>query len=56
MKLRTMFVACTILALSTVVLARQVSDAPARATERITREVRHELLMLPYLNVFDYLA
>lgn len=56
MKLRTMFVACTILALSTAVLARQASDAPARTTERITREVRHELLMLPYLNVFDYLA
>src|SRR6476469_6696757 len=56
MKLRTMFVACTILALSTAVLARQASDAPARATERITKEVRHELLMLPYLDVFDYLA
>src|SRR6478736_2803279 len=56
MKLRTMFVTCTILALSSAVLARQASDAPARATERITREVRHELLMLPYLNVFDYLA
>ncbi len=54
MKLRTVFVACTILALSSAVLARQAADA--RATERITREVRHELLMLPYLNVFDYLA
>ena len=56
MKLRTMLVACTILALSSVLLARQASDAPARATERITREVRHELLMLPYLDVFDYLT
>lgn len=56
MKLRTMFVACTILALSSAVLARQASDAPARATQRITKEVRHELLMLPYLDVFDYLA
>jgi hyperosmotically inducible protein len=56
MKLRTMFVACTILALSSPLLARQASDAPARAIERITKEVRHELLMLPYLNVFDYLA
>ena len=27
-----------------------------RATERITKEVRHELLMLPYLDVFDNLA
>ena len=56
MKLRTMFVTCTILALSSAVFARQASDAPARATERITKEVRHELLMLPYLDVFDYLA
>lgn len=56
MKLRTVFVVCTILTLSSALLARQASDAPARSTERITKEVRHELLMLPYLNVFDYLA
>lgn len=56
MKLRTLFVACTILALGSVVLARQANQAPARSTERITREVRHELLMLPYLGVFDNLA
>jgi hyperosmotically inducible protein len=56
MKLRTLFVACTILALGSAVLARQASQAPARSTERITREVRHELLMLPYLGVFDNIA
>ncbi|HMJ22827.1 MAG TPA: BON domain-containing protein [Terriglobales bacterium] len=56
MKLRTLFVACTILALGSAVLARQANQAPARSTERITREVRHELLMLPYLGVFDNLA
>ena len=28
----------------------------AAAVQRITKEVRHELLMLPYINVFDYLA
>jgi hyperosmotically inducible periplasmic protein len=27
-----------------------------RAQERITREVRHELLMLPYFGVFDNIA
>lgn len=32
------------------------SAAPPRAEERITKEVRHELLMLPRLDVFDYLA
>jgi hyperosmotically inducible protein len=32
---------------------RQVSP---KAVERIKKEVRHELVMLPYLNVFDNLA
>ena len=31
-------------------------QAPPKAVEHIQREVRHELLMLPYLTVFDYLA
>jgi hyperosmotically inducible periplasmic protein len=32
-------------------------DLPtARSTERIIKEVRHELLMLPYVTVFDNLA
>src|SRR6266481_3980134 len=56
MKLRTLFVACMILVLGSAVFARQANQAPARSTERITREVRHELLMLPYLGVFDNLA
>jgi hyperosmotically inducible protein len=51
-KLHTLLVACTILALS----AAAVAQVPARSTERISREVRHELLMLPYLGVFDNLA
>lgn len=28
----------------------------SKSQERITREVRHELLMLPYFGVFDYIA
>ena len=56
MKLRTLFVACTILALGSAVLGQQVTEPSARATERITREVRHELLMLPYFGVFDNIA
>jgi hyperosmotically inducible periplasmic protein len=28
-------------------------QAPARAEDRIQREVRHEILMLPYYDVFD---
>jgi hyperosmotically inducible periplasmic protein len=55
MKLRTLFVACLALALSSTAFG-QANQTPARSTERITREVRHELLMLPYLNVFDNLA
>jgi hyperosmotically inducible protein len=56
MKLRTLYVACAIFVLGSAVLARQANQAPARSTERITKEVRHELLMLPYLGVFDSLA
>ena len=56
MKLRTLFVACTILALGSAVLGQQVAEPSARATERIIREVRHELLMLPYFGVFDNIA
>jgi hyperosmotically inducible periplasmic protein len=31
----------------------QRAQPTARSTERITKEVRHELLMLPYFTVFD---
>lgn len=56
MKLRALLVACTIFVLGPTALARQVTQAPAAAAERITREVRHELLMLPYFGVFDNIA
>ena len=56
MKLRSLLVTCVLLALASAGWARQASGAPAAATQRITKEVRHELLMLPYLDVFDYLA
>lgn len=32
------------------------SGTSARATDRLVREVRHELVMLPYYGVFDNLA
>jgi hyperosmotically inducible protein len=41
------------IALATVVLVAQTST---RAPDRITKEVRHELVMLPYYNVFDNLV
>ena len=31
-------------------------QSSAKSQERITREVRHELLMLPYFGAFDYIA
>ena len=34
----------------------QRGQPSAKAEERIIREVRHELLMLPYFGVFDYIA
>jgi hyperosmotically inducible periplasmic protein len=54
MKLR-LFVAVAMMlaALSSFAQQNPPSD---RAVQRIQREVRHELLMLPYLDVFDNLA
>ena len=34
----------------------QKQEPSAKAQDRITREVRHELLMLPYFGVFDNIA
>jgi hyperosmotically inducible protein len=56
MKLRSSLVLCVLLVLASVAFAQQAADTSGRATERITKEVRHELLMLPYLGVFDSLA
>jgi hyperosmotically inducible protein len=55
MKNRWMILFVTLLALGILGVAQdtQRDQASARATERIIREVRHELLMLPYFGVFD---
>ena len=46
-----------VLAMSVIPLPAQTpSEVAARAQERIAKEVRHEILMLPYYNVFDFLA
>jgi hyperosmotically inducible protein len=37
-------------------LAQDRGQPTARSQERITKEVRHELLMLPYFGVFDNIA
>ena len=56
MKLRPLLVTCLVLALASAALGRQAAAPSAAATARITKEVRHELLMLPYFTVFDNLG
>jgi hyperosmotically inducible periplasmic protein len=56
MRRPTLLLTCLV-ALCTLTFAQDAQREPsARAEERIVREVRHELLMLPYVGVFDYLA
>ena len=52
-----LLVLASLLTVNTQGTAQDTQREPsARAQERITREVRHELLMLPYFGVFDYIA
>jgi hyperosmotically inducible periplasmic protein len=55
MKQRLYILAVALLSLATLVAYGQ-SEASAKAQARIAREVRHELLMLPYFGVFDNIA
>jgi len=52
MRVRSLVCLATLLALFCLSAAAQ----SAKSEERIIREVRHELLMLPYFGVFDYIA
>jgi hyperosmotically inducible protein len=56
MKSKRVVVVLTLLTLTTLSIAQDRGQPSARSEERITREVRHELLMLPYFDVFDYIA
>ena len=42
-----------ILAVTGVLFAQEQRPVPPQAVERIVKEVRHEILMLPYYDVFD---
>jgi len=53
---RRLVVVVTLLSLATLGLTQDRDQPSAKAQERITREVRHELLMLPYFGVFDNIA
>ena len=60
MKHRSLAVAISLAILTTAAISQNAPaqrDQPsARSQERIEREVRHELLMLPYFGVFDNIA
>ncbi|HYM76405.1 MAG TPA: BON domain-containing protein [Candidatus Dormibacteraeota bacterium] len=59
MKLRDSLLFASLLALaslSAVAQDTQQNQPSAKAQERIVKEVRHELLMLPYFGVFDSIS
>ena len=60
MKHRLLAVAISLATLTSAALSQnppaQRDQPSARSQERIEREVRHELLMLPYFGVFDNIA
>jgi len=55
MKRKLLILFAGLLGLSTLGLA-QDAQTSSKSEERIVKEVRHELLMLPYFGVFDYIA
>jgi len=56
MRRKLLVIVVTLLSLATLGLAQERDQPSARSQERITREVRHELLMLPWFGVFDNIA
>jgi len=52
---RLLLAVASFVALLSLIAHAQNVPSP-KSEERITREVRHELLMLPYFGVFDYIA
>src|SRR5271168_4471519 len=58
MKPRILVVFAGLLVLATLSFGQdaQRNQPSPKSTNRIIKEVRHELLMLPYFGVFDYIA
>src|SRR5258705_13781658 len=56
MKHRLLFTAVAIVVATACLLPAQQTPPSNHSVERIQREMRHELVMLPYLGVFDNLA
>ena len=55
-KRQMLAVVVALLVLASLGIAQDRGEASAKTQERIIQEVRHELLMLPYFGVFDYIA
>jgi hyperosmotically inducible protein len=55
MKQKLVILFAGLLALTTLGIAQDTQPS-SKAQERIIKEVRHELLMLPYFGVFDFIA
>jgi hyperosmotically inducible periplasmic protein len=56
MRTKLITVVVSLLILFSLNAVAQDNQPSAKSQERITREVRHELLMLPYFGVFDNIA
>ena len=56
MKRMLVVLAGILISLATLGVAQDRDQPSARTQERITKEVRHELLMLPYFGVFDNIS
>jgi osmotically-inducible protein OsmY len=56
MKRKLLMIVVSLFSLIAISIAQDRDQPSARSQERITREVRHELLMLPYFGVFDNIA
>ncbi len=56
MKFKLLVLVIPLFAIAVLGFAQDRDRPSAKSQERITREVRHELLMLPYFGVFDNIA
>ncbi len=56
MRLISRYLLVVVLAIVSVPVFAQEREVSPKAVERIQKEVRHELVMLPFLTVFDNLA
>jgi hyperosmotically inducible periplasmic protein len=51
--MRSRFLLLAVFWLPSILCGQNQRHVPPQASERIVKEVRHQLVMLPYLNVFD---